>query len=162
LPISALYLLAAPSTPDRALEVVATRTGSGAGLTLAEVKGIIVNTRRASPLRHQVTVAKQILREVCKLPGAATSDDVDGVFDSHFAALDDNDRAGADHILSFNCTQRLAQCRWQINDLEREVARLKLLQERIVREGTRRRAGLCDRTLELALPTEAKGLGQGR
>jgi hypothetical protein len=38
LPLSAFYLLAAPSTPDLALEEVATRVGNGAGLSIAEVR----------------------------------------------------------------------------------------------------------------------------
>src|SRR5262245_60793240 len=37
-PISALYLLAAPSTPDKALEAVAMRVGNGNGVSVAEVK----------------------------------------------------------------------------------------------------------------------------
>ena len=37
LPLSALYLLAAPSTPDKALEQVAMRVGNGNDVSIAEV-----------------------------------------------------------------------------------------------------------------------------
>jgi hypothetical protein len=50
LPISALYLLAAPSTPDQAIEQVAMRAGNSNGLSLADVKDIIANSRRSSVL----------------------------------------------------------------------------------------------------------------
>src|SRR5262245_17702533 len=56
LPLSALYLLAAPSTPSKALEQVARRVGYGNDVSVAEVKDIIAKSRRASPLRHSIAI----------------------------------------------------------------------------------------------------------
>jgi Protein of unknown function (DUF3102) len=142
LPISALYLLAAPSTPDKAIFQVAARAGVGAGLSFTQVKDVIEQSRRASPLRQRIMIAnqrwriaKQILREVRKLPGSATSSDVCRIFDRHFAALADDDRASVNDNLFYGCTQALAHCRTQIKYLE-------LLQERIAQERAPLFAGL--------------------
>jgi hypothetical protein len=66
LPVSAFYLLAAPSTPDKALEEVAMRVGKGNGVSVAEVKDIIAKSRRGSSLRHLIHVARQTLRDLIK------------------------------------------------------------------------------------------------
>jgi hypothetical protein len=136
-PVSALHLLAAPSTPDQAHWEVAARAGEGAGLPIAEVKVIIANSRKASPPRHRIHIAKQILTEVRKLPGAAGSTEVGRIFDSHFAGLDDDSRAGVAYALSFDCSQRIARYRDEIKYLGWEIERLELLQDRIAGEGGR-------------------------
>ena len=98
-PISALYLLAAPSTPDKALEEVATRIGNGNDVSLAEVKDIIDKSRRGSSLRHLIRVALQILGVM-----PCDSRDWDQVLDRHLAGAD---REQVLAIVHRKCSERL-------------------------------------------------------
>jgi hypothetical protein len=96
-------------------------------LSFAQVKDVIEQSRRASPLRHRIMIANQrcriahqIVREISKLVGAATSDDVCRIFDRHFAGLADDDRENVVDILDHICRTKIKY--------------LELLQERIAQE----------------------------
>jgi hypothetical protein len=95
-PLSTIYMLAAPSTPDAALESVAMRVGGGEKLSVAEVKDVIVNSRRASPLRHKYHIANQTLREI--RPGV----DVGKIVDRHLDGLEGEARGWAQHVIGSN------------------------------------------------------------
>ena len=127
LPLSALYLLAAPSTPDKAIFQVAARAGVGAGLSLMQVKNIIEQSRRASPLRERIMIDKlrhriahQIVGEISKLADSAKSHQVCWIFDRYFPALADDDRETVVDILDHICRTKIKY--------------LELLQERIAQE----------------------------
>jgi hypothetical protein len=138
-PLSALYLLAAPSVPDQALFAVAARAGNGAGLSLDEVKEIIANSRRASPLRHMIHLAKQILREVQKDTSCGAAGNVMNsrrardLIDSRFAELKRNgyDCEQIELILWHQCSDIMGTREEQINRLKCEIAVLKLIQDHI-------------------------------
>jgi hypothetical protein len=121
-PVSALYLLAAPSTPDKALEEVAMRVGNGNGLSVAEVKDIITKSRRGSSLRHLIYVARQTLRVICAprySPG-----EWDQVLDRHSGDLD-RDQVRA--IINRKCQETLERRQDQLFDLKHEIARLEAI-----------------------------------
>lgn len=57
LPVSGLYLLAAPSTPEEARAEVVTRAESGEHLTLADVKRIVDEARQADVAKYEKEIA---------------------------------------------------------------------------------------------------------
>lgn len=62
LPISGLYLLAAPSTPDEAREAVIQRVEAGEAMSVADVK-TAVDKAVAEELGHKIAVAVKAVRE---------------------------------------------------------------------------------------------------
>jgi hypothetical protein len=123
LPISALYLLAAPSTPDKALEEVAMRVGNGNGVSVAEVRDIIGTSRRGSSLRHLIHVAQQILHVIKRGLGPEKWDQV---LDRH---LGDLDRDQVRSIIYAKCQETLERRQERIDDLKREIASLELIRD---------------------------------
>jgi hypothetical protein len=120
-PISALYLLAAPSTPDKALEAVAMRVGAGNGVSVAEVKDMIAKSRRGSPLRHSIHVAREILSSVMQAP-----EHWDQILERHLGDLDlDRDQVLA--IINQKCSEMLESRRERLLDLKHEMARLEAI-----------------------------------
>jgi hypothetical protein len=117
LPLSALYLLAAPSTPDTALVAVAARAGKGNGLSVAEVKDIIINARRNSPLRFLANAALQILNE------AKNAADIERLL----AELSDVARPRVAYILRNKCLDRMSRLDDRVDRLRREIGRLELI-----------------------------------
>jgi hypothetical protein len=117
LPVSALYLLAAPSTPDTALVAVAVRAGTGNGLSLAEVKDIVVNARRNSPLRFLANAALRILNE------AENAADIERLL----AELSDVARPRVAYILRNKCLDRMGRLDNRVDRLRREIERLELI-----------------------------------
>jgi hypothetical protein len=71
LPISGLYLLAAPSTPEETRNAIIERAGAGEALSVAEIKEAIDQARGKS----STTKASDRLRELCKRMSAARPDD---------------------------------------------------------------------------------------
>jgi hypothetical protein len=122
-PLSALYLLAAPSTPDQALFATAARAGDGAGLSLVEVKEIIANSRRASPIRRLVHIARQIMAAIEN----ASVADVPTIVDRHAAQLPSDQGDGVKNFVHELINKRLERDEQRIYQLEREVKRLKQL-----------------------------------
>jgi len=120
LPISALYLLAAPSVPDQALWQAAARAGMGAGLSIADVKVIIANSPRASPLRHRIHLAKQILREVQDDSSIGTAEQI---IDRRLAEYqrDGHDCASVKRVLWFQCAEATGRREDRIYQLKREI-----------------------------------------
>jgi hypothetical protein len=127
-PISALYLLAAPSTPNKALEEVAMRVGNGNGLSIAEVKEIIANSRRRSPLRHVMRTAREILAE-CE----RSSPDVRHILDRRFAELPSNDyyRQCVADALIMKCRERSETRSSRIDQLKGEMRKLELIENHL-------------------------------
>lgn len=122
-PISALYLLAAPSTPEPAIFTIAARTGLGAGLSLLEVKEIIANSRRASPIRRLVHVARQIIAEIKNVPIA----EVPAIVARHVAELPPEEGDGVKNFLHEFIDKRLQRHQQRVWLLEDEIKRLKEL-----------------------------------
>jgi hypothetical protein len=116
-PLSALYLLAAPSTPDAALVAVAARAGNGNGLSLAEVKDIVVNARRNSPLRYWFGVAGRILKE------ARDVSDVERML----AELKGDNGERVQYIAYHKCIDRIGKRTEQRDRLQEEIERLELI-----------------------------------
>src|SRR5262245_57901299 len=87
IPTSALYLLAAPSTPDKAIAEAAVRVGAGNGLSIAEVKTIIVNSRRHSPFGFRIRMAREILSAIRECLPLTPADAVDPILVARFAEL---------------------------------------------------------------------------
>jgi hypothetical protein len=124
LPVSAFYLLAAPSTPDAGLEKVAMRAGIGNGLSVAEVKDIIAKSRRGASLRHLIHVAQQIFRDVQQ--NRYSPEKWPQVLERHLAGLD---REQVLAIVHQKCSERLERSESQLFDLKHEIARLKAIQD---------------------------------
>jgi hypothetical protein len=82
IPVSGLYLLAAPSTPESARQEVIDRAANGESPSVAEVKEIIQEHKSAS------------IAEEGEIPGATEADDVCGDRDHH---ADDQDDDSYDH-----------------------------------------------------------------
>jgi hypothetical protein len=123
LPVSAFYLLAAPSTPDAAIEEVASRAGNGNGLSLAEVKDIIASSRRASPIRELVRIAKEIMREVEKMP----IEQVPSAIERHTSELPDDQGDGVKNFVHELIEKRLERHLNRIDQLRDEIEWLEKL-----------------------------------
>ena len=123
LPVSAFYLLAAPSTPDAALEQIAMRTGIGNGLSVAEVKDIIANSRRGGSLRHIINVARQVLREI-RLHGLC-DESCGQILDR---SLGDLDRDQIRAVIHQKCCEALERRESQLFELQHEIKQLKRVQ----------------------------------
>jgi hypothetical protein len=125
LPISALYLLAAPSTPDKALEEVAVRVGNGNGVSIAEVRDIIARGRRTSRLRYLIMTPRLIMDDAQK----AAPSDVHDLIRARFAELlgDDRTRDDVKDRVRCECLGRLKECRARFDQLNREIEHLELI-----------------------------------
>jgi hypothetical protein len=128
-PLSALYLLAAPSTPDKALFATAARAGIGTGLSLAEVREIIANSRRASPIRRLVHIAKQIMGSIEK----ATLDDVTATVERHVVTLPSDEADGVKNFVHEIINKRLERHEQKIDQLKSEIKHLEELRSRVPR-----------------------------
>jgi hypothetical protein len=122
-PLSALYLLAAPSTPDKALFAIAQRAGKDAGLSLLEVRQIIANSRRASPIRRLVHIAKQIMGSIQN----ALLADVTAIIVRQVAALPSDEADGVKTFLLEIINKRLERHEQSIDKLKDEIERLEQL-----------------------------------
>jgi hypothetical protein len=116
-PLSALYLLAALSTPDKALFAIAERAGTGAGLSLVEVREIIANSRRASPIRQRIHIAKQIWKEVQDRPLA----DVRRIIETRLADLQDDERRWVQGLIYERCMKSSDGYSTQASKLENKI-----------------------------------------
>jgi hypothetical protein len=126
-PLSALYLLAAPSTPDKALFAVAARAGTNAGLSVVEVKEIIANSRRASPIRRLVHIAKQIIGNIKNAPLT----DVPAIIERYVVALPSDETDGVKNFVHEQLDKRLERHEQRIYQLKDEIERLKHEIERL-------------------------------
>ena len=128
-PLSALYLLAAPSTPDNALFAAAARAGNGAGLSLVEVRQIIANSRRASPIRRLVHIARQLMAKIENAPIA----DVSAIVERLVATLPSDEGDGVKNFVHEIINKRLERHENRMNQLKFEIERLEQLRSRVPR-----------------------------
>jgi hypothetical protein len=129
-PLSALYLLAAPSTPDNALFAAAARAGNGAGLSLVEVRQIIANSRRASPIRRLVHIARQLMAKIENAPIA----DVSAIVERLVATLPSDEGDGVKNFVHEIINKRLERHENRMNQLKFEIERLEQLRSRVPRQ----------------------------
>jgi hypothetical protein len=122
-PLSALYLLAAPSTPEPALFTIAARAGEGAGVSLVEVKEIIAKSRRASPIRRLVHIARQIMAEIEN----ASISDVPAIVTRYVAQLPSEEGDGVKNFVHEFIIKRLERHEQSIYRLKSEIEKLKQL-----------------------------------
>lgn len=94
LPVSALYLLAAPSTPDEARDVVLNRVANGETLTHDAVKQMIAEAKAQDEDRHSKQIAKlkveyerQIKQLENDLSSSLSPDEIKGVIEKELAPL---------------------------------------------------------------------------